>query len=380
MHFRQSRQWLALVTFSLSALVPSAGLAQMAQPAEPASEMAQANRIPSATEIQKAIEAAYREAKPIKEGKNADYIPYLAKVPSNLFSVAVVTVDGHPYTVGDDTHAFPIQSIAKPFTLARLLEQRGPAAVEKNIGVNATGQPFNSIVAMESNKDHPAGNPLVNPGAIATVSQLQASSGLERWNLISANLNAFAGKQLPLNEEVYKSETETNTRNQAITALLENAKVLKSDPHEALDIYTRECSVNVDTKELATMGATLANGGVNPLTGKRVVSADTAAKTLALMGTAGLYEDTGAWMYTVGAPAKSGVGGGLVAVVPGRFAVAAFSPPLDKAGNSVRAQKAIESVIRALGGNLYAAKSMPPMGVGGAGSTGGADSNPGEGH
>jgi glutaminase len=330
-------------------------------------------RLPSGQAIESALKTAYGEAKPLKEGKNADYIPYLAKVPSDLFAIAVVTVDGRPYSVGDDSHAFPIESIVKPFTLARLLEQRGSDFVEKKIGVNATGQAFNSIIAMEMNKEHPAGNPLVNAGAIATVSLLSASTAHERWNLISANLNAFAGKQLPVNEDVYKSETETNTRNQAISYLLENGKVLGSKPAEALDIYTRECSVGLDTKELATMGATLANGGVNPLTGKRVVGPQTAERTLAVMATAGLYENTGQWIYRVGAPAKSGVGGGLVAVVPGKFAVAAFSPPLDEAGNSVRAQKAIESVVRALGGNIYAASSItPPMNVGGAGGSGSA--------
>jgi glutaminase len=328
--------------------------------------------LPSNQAIEGALRAAYAEAKPIKEGKNADYIPYLAKVPSDLFAVAVVTVDGRPFSVGSDGHAFPIESIVKPFTLARLLEQRGPQAVQQKIGVNATGQAFNSIIAMELNKDHPAGNPLVNAGAITTVSLLAANTPQERWNLISANLNAFAGRQLPVNEDVYRSETETNTRNQAITRLLQSAEVLGSDPMEALDLYTRECSVGLDTKELAAMGATLANGGVNPLTGNRVVSAETAQRTLAVMATSGLYENSGDWAYQVGVPAKSGVGGGLIAVVPGRFAVAAFSPPLDKAGNSVRAQKAIESVIRSLGGNLYSSTAIQPStrAVGGAGGAG----------
>jgi glutaminase len=325
-------------------------------------------KIPTGAVVQQALQRAFEEAKPIKEGKNADYIPYLAKVPSDLFAIAVLTVDGHAYSVGDDGHAFPIESIVKPFTLARLLEQRGPAAVQKKIGVNATGQPFNSIIAMEMNKEHPAGNPLVNPGAITTVSLLASSTAKERWNLISSNLNAFAGQALPVNEDVYRSETETNTRNQAITRLLQSAEVLGSDPMEALDLYTRECSVNLNTKELASMGATLANGGVNPITGKRVVSSETAARTLAVMATNGLYENSGDWAYQVGVPAKSGVGGGIIAVVPGRFAVAAFSPPLDKAGNSVRAQKAIESVMRTLGGNIYASNAMLPMrNIGGSG-------------
>jgi glutaminase len=222
---------------------------------------------------------------------------------------------------------------------------------------------------VEVNKEHPAGNPLVNAGAITTVSQLVAPNATERWNLISANLNAFAGQQLKLNDDVYKSETETNAHNQAITQALASAEVLGSDPHEALDLYTRACSVDLNTVELATMGATLANGGVNPMTGKQVVSADTAERTLAQMATSGLYETSGDWQYNVGVPAKSGVGGGIIAVVPGRFAVAAFSPPLDKAGNSVRAQKAIEVVVKALKGNLYASTPVRP-GAGMSGATG----------
>ncbi len=322
--------------------------------------------IPADDAIQAAMKAAYEEAKPIKDGKNADYIPYLAKVPSTLFGIAVVTVEGKRFKLGDSEHPFPIESVVKPFTLARLLEQKGVAAVADKIGVNATGAAFNSIIAMETNKEHPAGNPLVNAGAIATVGLLEASTPAERWNLISSNLNAFAGRQLPVNDEVYKSETETNTRNQAITNLLVSAKVLVADPKSTLDLYTRECSVAVTTQELAVMGATLANGGVNPVTGKRVVSAETGERTLAQMSTNGLYENSGEWLYRVGVPAKSGVGGGIIAVIPGRFAVAAFSPPLDKAGNSVRAQRAIELVVKALRGSVYAAESRAP-GVGGSG-------------
>ncbi len=324
--------------------------------------------IPTEDQINAALRSAYSQAASIKEGKNADYIPYLAKVPSKLFAISLVTVDGKTFKVGDSEHAFPIQSIAKPFTMARLLEQKGAAAVEEKIGVNATGQAFNSIVAIESNKEHPAGNPLVNAGAIATVSLLNASSPQQRWELISSNLNSFAGAQLPLNNEVYKSETATNTRNQAITRLLESGKVLGSDPVSTLDLYTRECSVGVTTPQLAVMGATLANGGLNPVTNKQVVSPETAERTLAQMATNGLYENSGEWLYRVGVPAKSGVGGGIVAVIPGRFAVAAFSPPLDEAGNSVRAQRAIELVVKALHGNLYAAeRRATTSGTGGSG-------------
>lgn len=307
-----------------------------------------------APEIESAMQKAYTKYKDLAEGKNADYIPALAKVDPKLFGIAVVTVDGTVFEVGDANHAFAIESAAKPFVVARVMQEMGAAAVEEKIGVNASGLPFNSIIALEINKEtHPAMNPLVNAGAITTVSLVRASSPEERWQNVLGTLSSFAGRGLSMNEEVYRSEAETNTRNRAISWLLKSQDVLQGEPDEMLDVYTKECSVDVTAKDLAVMGATLANGGRNPLTKQRVVDADVAEHVLAVMSTAGLYDTTGEWMYRVGLPAKSGVGGGIVAVQPGAFAIAAFSPPVDEAGNSVRAQKAIGAVADDLGAGVF---------------------------
>jgi glutaminase len=316
--------------------------------------------VPSAGTIKTAAQNAFQKTKTVTDGKNADYIPALAKVNSRFFGVVVITVDGQMATAGDVDELFSIQSVSKPFIFGRLLTEMSPEEAEKKIGVNATGQPFNSIIAVELNKGEnrpAAGNPLVNAGAISTVALLKASTPEERWQKVEQTLNAFAGKQLTVNEEVYKSESETNTRNKGIATLLKAYEVFNTDPAVAVDVYTRQCSVNVSAKDLAVMGATLANGGVNPITHQTVVPPEVAERVLAVMMTNGLYEDTGTWTFEVGVPAKSGVGGGIVAVVPGKYAIATFSPPLDKAGNSVRGQLAIESVVKELGGNLFAARA-----------------------
>jgi glutaminase len=320
-----------------------------------------AESAPAPETLKKAAKAAYSENKSNTDGENADYIPALAKVDPRLFGIAIMTVDGRLYSVGDVDHLFSIQSISKPFVAARLMSELGPEEVEEKLGVNATGLPFNSIEAIEQNKaaeDPPTGNPLVNAGAIAAVGNLDADSAKERWNKVLGTLNAFAGRKLSVDQEIYKSEAETNTRNQSIANLLKAYEVIPGDPSEALDVYTRQCSVAVNVKDLAAMGATLASGGINPLTKQRVVSPEVAAETLAVMMTAGLYEDSGTWAFEVGVPAKSGVGGGIVAVVPGQYAIAAFSPPLDDAGNSVRAQGAISAIVKELGGNVFRAKTQ----------------------
>jgi glutaminase len=304
-----------------------------------------------------AVEAALKEAHAtyatLQEGKNADYIPALAKVPSNLFGVALVTTDGRLYTAGDSDALFSIQSISKVFTMARVMQDSGEQRIEDTVGVDATGQVFNSIVAIEQYKGHQM-NPLVNPGAIATTGMVAGKSDAEKWAKILATYEAFAGRKLAVNQEVYESEAATNQRNQAIAALMSAYGLLPDDPKMVTDVYTRQCSVNVSAKDLASMAATLANGGRNPITKKDVISADHVPQILAVMATAGLYDDSGIWLYRVGLPAKSGVGGGIIAVAPGRFGVAAFSPPLDAAGNSVRAQKAIQHVVEKLGANAYA--------------------------
>jgi glutaminase len=308
----------------------------------------------SPAEIDAALKAAYEKYKDIKEGANADYIPALAKVDSKIYGIALVTVDGKVYTTGDIKSEVSIQSISKVFTMAKVVEDQGVDAIENNMGVDATGQVFNSIVAVEQYKGAEM-NPLVNPGAITTTSMVKGASRDAIWNTILAWYGDFAGRKLGVDQEVFKSESDTNQRNQAISMLMFAYGHIKDKPLQATDIYTEQCSVSVNAKDLATMAATLANGGKNPVTGKQVMKADNVPEVLAVMATAGLYDDSGKWLYHTGLPAKSGVGGGLIAVSPGKFGIAVISPPLDKAGNSVRAQKAIADISNALHGNPYQA-------------------------
>ena len=307
----------------------------------------------SETNIQVALDSAYTQFKDLKEGANADYIPALAKVDPNIYGIALVTVDGKVYTEGDITSEVSIQSISKVFTMAMVLEQQGASAILDNIGVNATGQAFNSIVAIEKKKGLEQ-NPLVNPGAITATSMVRGGSRDEIWKAVLSYYGDFAGRELSVNEEVYKSESDTNQRNQAIAKLMYAYERIKSDPDQATSIYTEQCSVNVNAKDLAEMAATLANGGVNPVTHKEVLEPKYVPGVLAVMATAGLYDNSGDWLFKTGLPAKSGVGGGVIAVSPGKFGIAVVSPRLDSAGNSVKAQKTIEMISNALGGNPYA--------------------------
>jgi glutaminase len=304
--------------------------------------------------IQTAVNTAFSKYQNLQEGKNADYIPALAKVDPKLFGIAVITGDGKTYTAGDVKTEVSIQSISKVFTMARVIQDQGPAAIEKTIGVDATGMRFNSIISVEFAKKVGGGpelNPLVNPGAITATSMVQGRSSEEVWSKIIGTYNDFAGRQLSVLQDVYKSESDTNQRNQAIGMLMYAYEYIKSNPAQATDLYTRQCSVGVNAKDLAMMAATLAFGGRNPATGKQAISTDNVPYVLAVMATAGLYDDSGKWLYHTGLPAKSGVGGGLLAVSPGNFGIAVVSPPLDDAGNSVRAQRAIRDISNALNGN-----------------------------
>ncbi|HUJ46836.1 MAG TPA: glutaminase A [Rhizomicrobium sp.] len=308
---------------------------------------------PSEGDIKAALDTAYHKVVNVKEGKNADYIPALAKVNSNIFGIALVTTDGRVYTEGDVKSEVSIQSISKVFTLAMVMDQRGPEAVENTIGVDATGQAFNSIVAIEQYKGAEM-NPLVNPGAITATSMVKGENRNAIWSSILRTYSDFAGRPLSVNAEVYKSESETNQRNQAIASLMYAYGRIKDNPARATSIYTEQCAVNVNAKDLAIMAATLANGGKNPVTGKTVMKSENVPGVLSVMATAGLYDDAGKWLFKTGLPAKSGVGGGIIAVVPGRFGIAAISPPLDKAGNSVKAQLAIAAVGKELNANPFA--------------------------
>ena len=336
---------------TLTAVLAATAMAVVSTPAL-ARTAAGADALSSAS-IQAALDSAYTQFKDLKEGANADYIPALAKVDSNIFGIALVTADGRVYTKGDVSSEVSIQSISKVFTMAKVIEEQGPLAIESNMGVDATGQVFNSINAVEQYKGAEM-NAMVNPGAITATSMVSGSSRDEIWNKILGYYSDFAGRQLGVNQEVFKSESETNQRNQAIAMLMYAYGHIKADPLRATDIYTEQCSVSVNAKDLATMAGTLANGGTNPVTGKVVLQSKYVPNVLAVMATAGLYDDSGKWLYTTGLPGKSGVGGGIIAVSPGRFGIAVISPPLDAAGNSVKAQKAIAAISNALGGNPYA--------------------------
>ena len=294
-----------------------------------------------------ALQTAHQRFASNHHGKNASYIPYLASVPANLFGISIMFCDGTHAEVGDTDYAFAIESISKVFTLAHVLDDIGPQSLRSKIGCDPTGEPFNSVVALELHKGRPL-NPFVNAGAMATVSLLKAQTAKERWEKIHATYNAFAGHELAVNEEVYTSEASSNQHNRGIAWLLQSYGYMHADPMQVCDVYTRQCSVAITCRDLVTMGVTLANGGVNPMTQQRVVEAKNDAPILAEMTLNGLYDTTGDWYYKVGLPGKSGVGGGILAVVPGVCAIAAFAPPLDVAGNSVRGQLAAEHLSRTL--------------------------------
>jgi glutaminase len=319
-------------------------------------------RAPSNADIRTAVESAYTICRSIRDGSNADYIPALAAVDPDLFGIALVTIDGQVFTAGDVDQVVSIQSISKVFTMAQVIEEQGPESIETQIGVDATGMRFNSIVAVEMVRGMSGAgaaelNPLVNAGAITATSMVKGANADEVWGRIIGFHSAAAGRSLRVLEDVYRSESEANQRNQAVGALMLAYGYIRTDWQQAVDLYTRQCSIGVNTRDLATMAATLAAGGTNPITGARVMDAAHVPRVLAVMATAGLYDDSGKWLYHTGLPAKSGVGGGLIAVSPGKFGIAVISPPLDSAGNSVRAQRAITAVSHALGGNPWA-----PMG------------------
>ena len=312
-----------------------------------------AQDLPSAQLLNRAVQDAYGKFKDLKDGANADYIPELAKVPSELFGVAIVTARGDVFTAGDVDYAFTIQSVSKPFTAALVMQQQGDASVVADkIGVEPTGLPFNSILATQLLKPVSV-NPLVNSGAIASVSLVKAKNAGERFDAIMGFFEQLAGARLTVIEDVYKSEAATNQRNRAHAYILFVNDRIYSDPMEAVDVYTRQCSIGVTAKQLAVMGATLANSGVNPVTQQRVIDSRYVPKVLAIMMMSGFYNESGMWAYTAGLPAKTGVGGGIVAVVPGKMAIVGFSPRVNEAGNSVRATKAIEYISDQLGVNVF---------------------------
>ncbi|MCU1482804.1 MAG: glutaminase [Subtercola sp.] len=309
--------------------------------------------LPSGERVRTLLIEAHARYRTVTDGHVADYIPALAKASPDLFGLAVAGVRGRTFAVGDHDAEFSIQSVSKPFVFALVCDAIGYDEARKRIGVNSSGLPFNSIMAIELNDDRTV-NPLVNAGAIATTSLTPGETADEKWAFVLAGLSAFAGRQLELDDDVYASESASNTRNEGIAQLLDSYERIYFDPIAATDVYTKQCSIRVNVTDLAVMAATLADGGVNPLTGIRVVSADTCKRVLAVLATAGLYEHSGEWMYDIGLPGKSGVSGGIITIAPGKGGVASYSPPLDEAGNSVRGQLASKFLSDLLGLNLFA--------------------------
>jgi glutaminase len=286
------------------------------------------------------------------DGKNSNVYPALERVPSDLFGVCVVATSGGVAASGDTDYEFSIMSVSKPFVFALVCQELGPSQARERLGANSTGLPFNSLAAVERSRDGRT-NPMVNAGAIATTSLAPGADEAARWRFIHDGLSRFAGRTLPLNEEVYVSASESNFRNRSIANLLQSYARIYCDPVLATDLYTRQCSLNVSAKDLAVMGATLADGGVNPLTRQRVVDPEVCHYALAVMATAGLYETSGDWLYDVGLPGKSGIGGGIVTVSPGKGGLGTFAPPLDKEGNSVKGQLVARFLSQRLGMDLF---------------------------
>lgn len=308
--------------------------------------------------VQARLEQAHARYADLDEGAVADYIPALASARPELFGVCVAGVEGGVFGVGDIDVPFSIQSVSKPFVFALVCDAIGHEAARDKIGVNSTGLPFNSVMALELSEDRTL-NPMVNPGAIATTSLVPGATVDDQWAFILDGLSRFAGRPLVVDEAVYASEMATNLRNQGIAHLLDSYERLYADPEEIVGVYTRQCSLLVTARDLAVMGATLADGGVNPQTGERVIAAHHCKRVLAVLATAGLYENTGDWLYEVGLPGKSGVSGGIVTIAPGKGGLGTYSPPLDEAGNSVRGQRVTKHLSETLGLNLFASRPAP---------------------
>src|SRR4029453_10169916 len=308
----QTRMLVATFVVVTFVSTPLAALGQKASPVAPAK-----------AQVEAVVREAYEKFRSDTSGKNADYIPFLAQVDSKMFGVAVVTTDNQVFSIGEINYAFSIQSISKVYTLALAMEELGADRVFQRIGSEPTGRAFNSVNGVVEMPTH-TGNPLGNGGAIATTSLISGKDADDKWNKILNFYSRAAGEKLTLIDEVYKSEAATNAGNKALSMLLAKYERIYADPFESVDIYTKQCSVGVNVIQLARMGATLANNGRNPVTGEQGIKAENVPYILSTMTMAGLYDGSGGWAWKVGLPAKSGVGGGIVAIVPGKGATAVF--------------------------------------------------------
>jgi glutaminase len=307
--------------------------------------------LPDRAQVQDLVDQAHGRFRSDQEGETSQVYPALARVPGHLFGICVIGVAGAEFAAGDSDHEFTIMSVSKPFVFALVCGEAGPEAARQKLGVNSTGLPFDSLAAVERSSDGRT-NPMVNAGAIAASSLVTGTSLQVKWDFLQEGLSRFAGRELSLDQEVYTSASATNSRNHSIARLLQSYDRLYCEPSEAVELYTRQCSLRVTARDLAVMGATLADGGVNPVTGRRVIDPIVCHYTLAVMLTAGLYESSGDWLYDVGLPAKSGIGGGIVTVSPGKGGMGTFAPLLDREGNSVKGQRVARFLSERLGMDL----------------------------
>lgn len=307
----------------------------------------------SIAQLTDVVQEAYNQFKGNTDGKNADYIPYLANIDKTLFGISICLLNGQIIEVGDTEYCFGIESVSKVHTAILALRQYGAEKLLDMIGADATGLPFNSIIAMLLENDHPS-TPLVNAGAISACSMVKPTGDAKaKWEAIVSNITDLCGSDPQLIDELYKSESETNYNNRSIAWLLKNYNRIYDDPDLSLDLYTRQCSLGITAKQLSVAASTIANGGVNPITKKQVFEAELSPKITSMISSVGFYEHTGDWLYTSGIPAKTGVGGGIMGVFPGQFGISAFAPPLDESGNSVKAQLAIKYIMNKLGLNVF---------------------------
>lgn len=301
--------------------------------------------------LQGYLEALYARLADLDEGEVAEYIPELALADRRWFGISLVTVDGNVYQVGDARTPFTVQSISKAITYGMALQDRGLDSVSGKVGVEPSGDAFNSI-SLEPGSGRPF-NPMINAGAIATTGMVEAETPEQRFSRILDCFEKYTGHPVGFDEAVYRSERDTGHRNRAIAHLLRSADILGGVPEDILDVYFRQCSIRVTARDLALMGACLANSGVNPITGVVALESRYVDKVLSVMSTCGMYDYSGSWIYTVGMPAKSGVGGGIMAVLPGQLGLGVFSPPLDCKGNSVRGIRVCEELSRDFGLHLF---------------------------
>ena len=312
--------------------------------------------------LQTYLEELHSQLGNLQAGAVASYIPELTKANPDWFGISLVTMDGVAYSVGDSEQLFTIQSISKPFVYGTALADRGLELVMNKVGVEPSGDAFNSI-SLNPQTGAPL-NPMINAGAIATSSLVAGRDPEAQWQRIEASMAAFMGRDINIDEAVYRSESETGFRNRAIAWMLKNFGIIDGEPMASLENYFRQCSILVSGRDLAYMAATLANGGVHPLTGQRALPEEHVERMLSVMATCGMYDFAGSWLYEVGMPAKSGVGGGIIAVLPGRFGIGIFSPRLDEKGNSVRGIAACKQLSQDFNLHVFSHARDPHMVLG----------------